>query len=93
MVTDPLGNTTVDREVRIVDSTPPAIVMNEGSQGVDFPNLQGGFGFEDPERWFLTTMTSKLRLKPKLFRLTGAEEEEMDFSTVEQLGFTTVGAH
>ena len=94
VVTDPLGNvSTVDREVRIVDSTPPAIVMNEGSQGVDFPNLQGGFGFEDPGAVVSDNYDQQVEVEAKLFRLTGAEEEEMDFSTVEQLGFTTVGAH
>ena len=48
-VRDPLGNErVVDREVRIVDTTSPVIVLNEGTQGINFPNLQGGFSFKDP---------------------------------------------
>ena len=94
VVTDPLGNiSTVDREVRIVDSTPPAIVMNEGSQGVDFPNLQGGFGFEDPGAVVTDNYDQQIDLQATLLSLSGDQEQEIEFSTVEQLGFTKVGSY
>ena len=93
-VTDPLGNTrTVDREVRIVDTTPPAIVMNEGSQGVDFPNLQGGFGFVDPGAVVSDNYDQQIELKSTLVSLNGDDEKEIEFSSVEQLGFTKVGSY
>mgnify|MGYP001243425166 CR=1 FL=1 len=94
VVTDPLGNTSsVDREVRIVDSTPPTIVMNESSQGVNFLNLQGGFGFKDPGAVVTDNYDQQVELQATLLDLTSEQEQEIEFSIVESLGFTNVGSY
>ncbi|MBT3637363.1 MAG: hypothetical protein HN531_10520 [Opitutae bacterium] len=48
LVLDQFGNqTTLDREVRIVDTTPPVITLNDDG-GINFLNLKTGHPFIDP---------------------------------------------
>jgi hypothetical protein len=47
-VVDQFGNqASLDREVRIVDTTPPVITLNDAG-GINFLNIQSGFPFVDP---------------------------------------------
>ena len=46
----------MEREVRIQDSIKPVIVLNEGPQGVNFPDLQGGVHTQNPIQFLTITM-------------------------------------
>ena len=49
VVVDEFGNeASLKREIRVVDRTPPSIVLLEGDQGVNYTSLQGGISFKDP---------------------------------------------
>ena len=89
-----MGNErVVDREVRIVDTTSPVIVLNEGTQGINFPNLQGGFSFKDPGATVTDNYDESVDLISTLLFKGEDGEEEIEFSTVENLGFIKVGSY
>ena len=49
VIVDEFGNeASLKREIRVVDRTPPSIVLLEGDQGVNYTSLQGGISFQDP---------------------------------------------
>jgi hypothetical protein len=49
VIVDEFGNeASLKREIRVVDRTPPSIVLLEGDQGVNYTSLQGGISFKDP---------------------------------------------
>ena len=55
-VVDQLGNeATLDREVRIVDTTAPVITLNDDG-GINFLNIKTGHPFVDPEQWCVIIM-------------------------------------
>ena len=95
-VTDEFGNNTkLEREVRIVDSTPPVISLNDAG-GLDLLNLQVGTAFTDPSAVVTDNYDSTPVLKTKLTSLS-TNSEMLDpsgsdiFSTLSNIGFWEPG--
>lgn len=93
IVEDQFGNTNqMEREVRIQDSIKPVIVLNEGPQGVNFPDLQGGRPYVEPGATITDNYDSTVNLASSLLRKTGAEQfEEIELTDLETDGFSLLG--
>jgi len=96
LVVDQFGNqATLDREVRIVDTTPPVITLNDDG-GINFLNIQTGFPFIDPGAVptdnYDTTLTLAKSIKSIV---TGAVLTDPGggeiFETIENRGFWDPG--
>ncbi len=92
-VVDQFGNTNrLEREVRIQDSLKPVIVLNEGPQGVSFPNLQGGRAYVDPGATITDNYDEVVSLSFTLLRKIGEDQyEEVDIPDLETDGFYLLG--
>ena len=95
-VTDEFGNEVkLDREVRIVDSTPPVISLND-SGSLDFLNLQVGVSFTDPSAVVSDNYDSNPTFKATLKALS-TNSEMLDpsgnniFETLVSIGFWEPG--
>ena len=70
-VADQFGNqATLDREVRIVDTTPPVITLNDAG-GINFLNIQTGFPFIDPGAVVTDNYDSALGLVKSIKSIAG----------------------
>ena len=92
-VVDQFGNTNrMEREVRIQDSLKPVITLNEGPQGVNFPNLQGGRPFVEPGATIIDNYDAIVSMNSTLFRKTEDEQyEEIDIPDLATDGFYLLG--
>jgi hypothetical protein len=97
-VVDQFGNqATLDREVRIVDTTPPVITLNDGG-GINFLNIQTGFPFIDPgavvtDNYDTTlTLTKSVKSITTGLVLTDPAGGEV-FEAIENRGFWDVGSY
>jgi hypothetical protein len=98
LVLDQFGNqATLDREVRIVDTTPPVITLNDGG-GINFLNIQTGFPFIDPGAVPTDNYDSTLTLTKSIKSIvtdavltdpTGGEI----FETIKNRGFWVTGSY
>lgn len=96
VVVDQFGNqASLDREVRIVDTTPPVITLNDDG-GTNFLNIQTGFPFIDPSAVASDNYDSNPTLI-KSIKSIGTGQVLADpgggeiFGTLENKGFWDVG--
>ena len=66
----------MEREVRIQDSIKPVIVLNEGPQGVNFPDLQGGRPYVEPGATITDNYDEVVTLNSTLLRKLGEDTFE-----------------
>ena len=91
-VVDQFGNTNqIEREVRIQDTTKPVIVLNEGPQGVNFPDLQGGKPYVEPGATITDNYDSTVSLTSTLLRKVGDQYEEFEIADLDTDGFSLLG--
>lgn len=95
IVQDQFGNTNqMEREVRIQDSIKPVIVLNEGPQGVSFPDLQGGRPFVEPGATITDNYDSVVNLTSTLLRKVGESQyEEIEITDLDTDGFSLLGEY
>ena len=93
IVVDQFGNTNrMEREVRIQDSIKPVIVLNEGPQGVNFPDLQGGRPYVEPGATITDNYDEVVTLNSTLLRKLGEDTfEEVEIPDLETDGFYLLG--
>ena len=79
IVVDQFGNTTRDeREVRIQDTIDPVIVLNEGPQGVNFPDQQGGRPYVEPGATITDNYDEVVTLNAQLYYIEKGGDGEVD---------------
>ena len=93
LVIDQFGNSNrMEREVRIQDTIKPVIVLNEGPQGVNFPDLQGGSPYVEPGATITDNYDDVVTLNSTLLRKVGEEQfEEVEIPDLETDGFYLLG--
>ena len=96
VVTDQFGHEArLEREVRIVDRTSPAISLNDGG-GVDFLNIQAGTSFSDPGAVVTDNydanplIITKLQSGPNMDDIVDPSGGEI-FNTLSTIGFWEPG--
>ena len=95
-VTDQFGHQAkLDREVRVVDTTPPVISLNDAG-GIDLLNIQAGVSFTDPSAVVIDNYDTTPVLTTKLNSLS-TNSEMVDpsggniFDTLSTIGFWKPG--
>lgn len=95
-VTDQFGHQAkLDREVRVVDTTPPVISLNDAG-GIDLLNIQAGVSFTDPSAVVMDNYDTTPALTTKLNSLS-SNSEMVDpsggniFNTLSSIGFWEPG--
>ena len=93
IVVDQFGNSNrMEREVRIQDTIPPVIVLNEGPQGVNFPDQQGGRPYVEPGATITDNYDESVTLNSQLYFINqGGEEKEIDSTDLGIDGFSILG--
>ena len=93
LVVDQFGNTNrMEREIRIQDTISPVIVLNEGPQGVNFPDLQGGRPYVEPGATITDNYDGLVTLNSTLLRKLGIDTfEVVDDENLDVDGFTILG--
>lgn len=95
-VTDQFGHQVkLDREVRVVDTTPPVISLNDAG-GLDLLNIQAGVSFNDPGAVVTDNYDTTPVFTTKLNAMT-SNSEMVDpsganiFDTLSSIGFWEIG--
>ncbi len=93
LVVDQFGNSNrMEREIRIQDTIKPVITLNEGPQGVNFPDLQGGRPYVEPGATISDNYDDIVTLNSTLLRKIGEEQyEEVEIPDLETDGFYLLG--